>query len=69
MVIRGLLASNGIYSPDFDPADPFPLSEPIEGNHEVEIFVLESQADKARKIIEEHLKENAASSSPDPENE
>jgi hypothetical protein len=65
MVIRGLLASNGIDSPNFDPADPFPLSEPLEGNHEVEIFVLESEADRARQIIEEYLNDDAVSSSSD----
>ena len=65
MVIRGLLASNGIYTPGSESTDPFPLSEPLEGNPEVEIRVLESQAKKAQKIIEEYAKDNTASSSSD----
>jgi hypothetical protein len=65
MVIRGLLASNGIYTPGLESTDPFPLSEPLEGNPEVEIRVLESQAKKAQQIIEEYVKDNIASSSSD----
>jgi len=65
MVIRGLLASNGIYSPGSESTDPFPLNEPLDAGHGVDILVLESQADKARQLIEEYLKDNAASSSSD----
>ena len=65
MVIRGLLASNGIDSPGSDSTDPFPLNEPLDASHGVDILVLESQADEARRIIEEYLKDNAASSSSD----
>jgi hypothetical protein len=69
MVIRGLLASNGIYSPGSESTDPFPLNEPLDASHGVDILVLESQADKARQLIEEYLKDNAASSSPDSSDE
>lgn len=55
MVIRSLLESAGIYSPDPMVADPFPLREPPKGTHGVEIFVLESQAGQAEKIIEDYL--------------
>jgi hypothetical protein len=65
MVIRGLLESNGIESPGSGSTDPFPVSEPLDGGHGVDIFVLESQADEARKLIEEYLKDNADSSSSD----
>jgi hypothetical protein len=69
MVIRGLLASNGIYSPGSESTDPFPLNEPLDASHGVDILVLESQADKARQIIEENLKDNAAASSSEPSGE
>jgi hypothetical protein len=65
MVIRGLLASNGIYSPGSESTDPFPLNEPLDASHGVDILVLESQANKARQLIEDYLKDNAASSSSD----
>ena len=65
MVIRGLLASNGIESPGSESTDPFPLNEPLDASHGVDILVLESQADEARRIIEEYLKDNADSSSSD----
>ena len=62
MVIRGLLKSEGIRSPGSVSTDPFPLREPPEGTHGVEIYVLESQAERARRIVEEHLdKEHAGS--------
>ena len=32
MVIRGLLASNGIYSPGSESTDPFPLNEPLDAS-------------------------------------
>jgi hypothetical protein len=59
MVIRGLLESAGIQSPGSVSTDPFPLREPPEGTHGVEIFVLESQAEHARRVIEEYLKSNS----------
>ena len=55
MVIRSLLESAGIFSPDPMVADPFPLREPPKGTHGVEIFVLESQAAQAEKIIEDYM--------------
>ena len=55
MVIRGLLESAGIASPASTSTDPFPLREPPKGTHGVEIQVLESQADEARRIISEYL--------------
>ncbi len=55
MVIRGLLESAGIRSPGSVSSDPFPLREPPQGTHGVEIYVLESQADEARRIIDDFL--------------
>jgi hypothetical protein len=60
MVIRSLLESEGIPSPGSVSTDPFPLREPPEGTHGVEIYVLESQAEKARRILAEHLKRKAS---------
>ena len=65
MVIRGLLESNGIESPGSGSMDPFPVSEPLDGGHGVDVLVLESQADEARRLIAEYVKDNAASSSSD----
>jgi hypothetical protein len=62
MVIRGLLASAGIDSPGSSSTDPFPVSEPLDGSHGVDVLVLESQADEARQLIAEYLKDNASSS-------
>ena len=56
MVIRGLLQSAGIDSPGSVSSDPFPIPENPEGPHGTEIFVLESQVEKARQIIEEYTK-------------
>ena len=56
MVIRGLLQSAGIDSPGSVSSDPFPIPETPEGPHGTEIFVLESQVDAARKVIEEYTK-------------
>jgi len=62
MVIRGLLASAGIDSPGSSSADPFPVNEPLDGSHGVDVLVLESQADEARRLIAEYVKDNASSS-------
>ena len=59
MVIRGLLASAGIDSPGSASMDPFPVSEPLDGSHGVDVLVLESQADEAKRIIAEYVKDNA----------
>lgn len=53
MVLRGILNSAGIYAPDFDTVDPFPLHDPPEGWHSAEVWVPESQAEEARRIIAE----------------
>jgi hypothetical protein len=55
LVIRGLLESAGIASPASTSMDPFPLREPPKGTHGVEILVLKSQADEARRIIADYL--------------
>ena len=62
LVIRGLLESAGIHSPDFDSADPFPLNEVPEGTHGSDVYVLESQAKEAQRIIAEYVKGNGTSS-------
>lgn len=56
MVIRSLLDGAGILSPDPIVSDPFPLREPPEGTHGVEIYVLASQVGEAEKIIEDYLR-------------
>jgi hypothetical protein len=61
LVIRGLLESKGIQSPGSVSTDPFPIPENPEGPHNVEIFVLESQAEEARKIIAEYQSANNVS--------
>ena len=58
MVIRSLLESAGIYSPGSGSSDPFPLREAPKGTHGVEIYVLESQVEEARRIIDEYRKTN-----------
>lgn len=63
MVIRSLLESAGIQSPGSVSTDPFPLREPPEGTHGVEIFVLESQLEDTRRIIAAHLTSGASGSS------
>jgi Putative prokaryotic signal transducing protein len=57
-VIRGLLESAGIQSPRGVQSDPFVLPNVPEGVHEVEIYVLESQVDHARRLIAKYLKSN-----------
>jgi hypothetical protein len=59
MVIRSLLESAGIETPDSISSDPFPIPENPEEPHNLEIRVLESQADEARKVIAEYLSGNA----------
>lgn len=65
MVIRSLLESAGIDTPDAISTDPFPIPENPEEPHNLEIRVLESQADEARKVIAEYLAGNAAVSEDD----
>jgi hypothetical protein len=62
LVIRGLLTSNGIFSPDPTSADPFPLSEPLEGALGTEIFAPASQAEEARRIIDAYRKKPGSAS-------
>ena len=58
VVIRGLLESAGIASPASTTTDPFPLREPPKGTHGVEIQVLETQAEEAKRIIADYLASN-----------
>jgi hypothetical protein len=60
MVIRSLLESAGIETPDKISTDPFPIPENPEEPHNLEIRVLESRADEARKVIAEYLAGNTA---------
>lgn len=57
LVIRRLLESNGIQSPDWTTTDPFPLNEPPEGTHGSEIYTLESRADEARRVIQAYRRD------------
>lgn len=63
MVIRGLLESAGIRSPGSASSNPFPVSESPGGGRGVEVYVLESQAEEARNLIDEYLQ--ASESEPD----
>lgn len=65
MVIRGLLETANIRSPGSVTSNPFPLREPPEGSHGVEIYVLESQADEARRIINEYLQSDSLANAPE----
>jgi hypothetical protein len=60
MVIRSLLESAGVATPGSVSTDPFPIPEDPENPHNLEILVLESEADEARKVIAEYLAGNAA---------
>lgn len=55
MVIRGLLGSVGIRLPEATGGDPFPVNESHSGEASVDIEVLRSQADDARRIIADYL--------------
>jgi hypothetical protein len=58
VVIRGLLESAGIESTGLVTSDPFPMSEPGDAFHGSDVIVLESQADKAKRIIADYLRSN-----------
>ena len=60
MVIRGLLASAGIDSPGSSSTDPFPMSEPLDASHGVDVLVLESQLKEAQKLIADYAKDAAS---------
>jgi len=60
-VVRSLLRSAGILSPDFESAEPFALHDPPEGWHDAEVWVPESQAEDARKVIADAQKGGASS--------
>lgn len=63
VVIRGLLRSAGIDSPASTSTDPFPMREPPQGTHGVEILVLASKADEARRIIADYVAHAASDES------
>lgn len=52
-VVRSLLESAGIFAPDFESAEPFALHDPPQGWHDAEIWVPESQAQEAVRVIAE----------------
>jgi hypothetical protein len=58
VVIRGLLESAGIHSPNPASTDPFPMGEALAGFRDTDVIVLDSQADEARRIIAEYLESN-----------
>lgn len=55
MVIRGLLESAGIRLPESTGGNPFPVNESHSGEAGVNIEVLASQAEDARRIIADYL--------------
>jgi Putative prokaryotic signal transducing protein len=60
LVVRGLLKSAGIYAPDFDSTEPFALNDPPEGSRDSEVWVPESQAEDARRIIADATRSSAS---------
>jgi Putative prokaryotic signal transducing protein len=56
VVLRGLLQSAGIQSPRDTFTDPFPMQEPPAGFTGTEILVLASQAEDAKRIIEDYYR-------------
>jgi hypothetical protein len=58
MVVRGLLESAGIASPALGDGDPSPLPDVTPFLHGIEIYALESEAERARKLIGEYLSES-----------
>lgn len=52
-VVRSLLKSAGIFAPNFESAEPFALHDPPQGWHDAEVWVPESQAEEAARIIAE----------------
>ncbi len=52
MVLRGLLVSAGIESPQPTPSDPFPLPGGNELTSDTSILARASRAEDARKLIE-----------------
>lgn len=58
VVIRGLLESAGMTSPNPVSSDPFPMGQAVAGFRDTDVIVLESQADEARRIIADYLKGN-----------
>jgi hypothetical protein len=60
MVVRGLLQSAGLSAPNFEAAEPFPMHEPPEGWHDAEVWVPQSQAEDARRILAEYSGKPAA---------
>jgi hypothetical protein len=69
IVIRGLLTSAGIDSPGSVSSDPFPLNEPPEGSHGVEIYARESQAEEAKQLIADYARGNTEDAQSSPEGE
>jgi hypothetical protein len=58
IVIRGLLESAGFRSPGPPSSHLLPVSKTPGGTGK-DVYVLESEADEARKLIEEYLRANA----------
>ena len=61
IVVRSLLESAGIYAPDPESAEPFPLNEPSELSHGTDVYVFASRVEEARKIIEDYVRSNSGS--------
>ena len=68
IVIRGLLESAGFRSPSPPSFHLLPVSE-TPGSSGKDVYALESEADEARKLIEEYLRTDASESSPGSESE
>jgi hypothetical protein len=55
MVVRGLLESAGIASPELGAGNPSPLPELTIHLHGIKIYALESEAGRARQMIAEYF--------------
>ena len=66
VVIRGLLESAGITALNAVSTDPFPMREPPKGPHGTEILVPKSQAEQARRLIEDYVAGNKGPELEDP---
>jgi hypothetical protein len=69
MVIRGLLESAGIQTPGSVSTDPFPIPESPEVPSNLDIFVVESQLEEARALIDEYQKADGSADAEEAERE
>jgi hypothetical protein len=69
VVVRGLLESSGIPSPALGDGNPSTMQDLFPTLNRIEIYALESQAERARKVIAEYLEGAGWASDDDEDNE